>query len=163
VNETALGQVVILSDFHLSPYTEQRIMSNLVDAAVETWDALFAEPPTPVRRRPTGAKTTSPLLLQSALLNARPPVPHPDAIFIPGDFPYYDLIPLFTNLVDGGTREQGKAVLRKTVQYAHYKVRDAFPDVPIYIALGTTTRFLEDYDVEPSGDEFYHETADVFL
>ncbi len=158
-----LGNVILLSDIHLSPFTEQRIAADLLARPVAEWDELFALSTNGLfTRDATGWKTTSPLLLQSALLNAQAACPHPDAVLIPGDFVDYEIISSFANLVPLTTPEQGKAVLLKTVQYAHGKVREIFPDAPIFFALGNNDTFLSDYDIAESGDEFYAATAATF-
>ena len=158
-----LGRVLLLSDIHLSPFTEQRIAPDLLARPIAEWDGLFSLSTNGLfTRDATGWETTSPLLLKSALLNAKAACPDPDAIIIPGDFVDYDIISSFTDLVPLGTPEQGKEILLKTVQYAHLNVRETFPDAPVFFALGNNDTFLSDYDIAESGDEFYAATADTF-
>ncbi|NCD34875.1 MAG: hypothetical protein EOL87_15845 [Spartobacteria bacterium] len=157
------GNVLLISDFHLSPFVSQPVASLLNATPVENWDVLFATATNGLfTADATGYKTTSPLLLQSVLTNAYGLCPQPDAVIVPGDFPYYYLKNFYTNLVPDGTIEQGKEIILKTVEYACLKIRQTFPDAPIYFALGNNDTYLNDYDIAASGDAFYRDTADVF-
>ncbi len=158
-----LGQVLLISDIHLSPFIDAAILPDLVAQPISQWDALFAVATNGLfTRDASGWKTTSPLLLQSALLNAKAAVPNPDAVLYAGDFVEYEIDQTYTNLVPGGTVEEGHALILKTTQYVHGKLRDAFPDAPLFFTLGNNDTFLGDYDIEESGDAYYAATAATF-
>lgn len=158
-----LGQVLLISDIHLSPFVDAAILPDLVAQPVSQWDALFAVATNGLfTRDASGWKTTSPLLLESALLNAKAAVPNPDAVLYAGDFIEYEILQTYTNLVPGGTPAEGQTLVLKTAQYVHGKLRDAFPDAPVFFTLGNNDTYLADYDIEESGDAFYADTAATF-
>ena len=158
-----LGKVVLMSDFHMSPFLNRATTEALVTNDISLWDGLFATTTNGFfTRDATGDRTTTPLLFNSALSNARAACPHPDAIIVPGDFPYYNFISLYTNITQTSDVQQGKDLLVKTIKYSLMKIRQAFPNAPVYFALGNNDTFLGDYDIATSGDEFYTRTAEVF-
>ena len=154
------GKVVLISDFHLSPFLNRATTEALVTNDITLWDGLFSTTTngffTPDA---TGSKTTTPLLFNSALNNARGTCPHPDAVIFPGDFPYHGFISWYTNITQTSDVQTGKALLIKTIAYCLMKIRQSFPAAPVYFALGNNDTFGADYDMAATGDEFYAETA----
>jgi CubicO group peptidase (beta-lactamase class C family)/pimeloyl-ACP methyl ester carboxylesterase len=158
-----VGQLLHISDFHLSPFVDAAILPDLVAQPIAQWDALFAVATNGLfTHDASGWKTTSPLLLESALLNARAAAPNPDAVFFTGDLIDYEIIQTYTNLVPGGTPGEGRTLVLKTAQYVHGKLVEAFPNAPIFVALGNNDTYLGDYDIEEAGDAFYADTAAAF-
>jgi len=158
-----LGKVVLISDFHLSPFLNRATTEALVTNDITFWDGLFSATTngffTPDA---TGQQTTTPLLFNSALNNARGACPYPDAIIIPGDFPYYNFISWYTNITQTSDVQAGKDLFVKTIAYSLMKIRQSFPTAPVYFTLGNNDTFGADYDMAPEGDEFYANTARVF-
>lgn len=158
-----LGKVVLISDFHLSPFLNRATTEALVTNDIALWDGLFSATTngffTPDA---TGEQPTTPLLLNSALNNARGACPHPDAIIFPGDFLYYHFLSWYTNIAQTTNVQTGKALLVKTIAYSLMKIRQSFPTAPVYFSLGNNDTFDADYDMAPQGDAFYADTARVF-
>ncbi len=158
-----LGKVVLISDFHLSPFLDRATTEALVTNNVSLWDGYFAATTngyfTPDA---THIKTASPLLLNSALANARAACPNPDAILVPGDFPDYIFIASYTNIAKNSDVQKGKELFVKTTQYALMKIRQSFPNAPVYFALGNVDTYSIDSDMAPSGDDYFTNTAPVF-
>ena len=118
-----LGKVVLISDFHLSPFLNRATTEALVTNDITSWDGLFSATTngffTPDA---TGQQATTPLLFNSALNNARGACPYPDAIIVPGDFPYYNFISWYTNITQTSDVQEGKNLLVKTIAYSLYTV-----------------------------------------
>ena len=158
-----LGKIVLISDFHLSPFLNRATTEALVANDIASWDGLFSTTTngffTPDA---TGEGVTSPLLFNSALGNARGACPHPDAIIVPGDFPDHHFIASYTNITQTSDVQTGKNLLVKTIAYCLMKIRQSFPAAPVYFTLGNNDTLAADYDMAPQGDEFYTNTAPLF-
>ncbi len=158
-----LGKIVLMSDFHLSPFLNRATTEALATNDVSLWDGYFAATTngyfTPDATR---LNTDSPLLLNSAIANAHAACPNPDAILVPGDFPDYLFIDSYNYITETNDAPKGKVLFVKTTQYALMKIRQTFPNAPVYFALGNNDTYSNDYDIAPEGDEYYTNTAPVF-
>ncbi len=157
-----LGRALIISDMHLSPFLSSAVATQLWQVDVAEWDSFFAAATNGYFTADATTKAvTTPRLLDSALTNAWAACPNPDAVILPGDFPYYDLTNFYRHITGDTSADHGRALLLKTVDYVLLKVRQYFPATPIYFSLGNNDTYLTDYDIT-EGDAFFTDTAPLF-
>jgi CubicO group peptidase (beta-lactamase class C family) len=154
-----LGRVVILSDFHMSPFASAAITEALRTSDLSAWDGILAAATNGYfTKDATGYSVTTPMLYNSALTNAWAACPQPDGILIGGDFPYYNFGDAYQQVTGDSDPAHWKELLVKMIGYMLLKINQTWPGVPVYTCMGNNDTYLADYDITV-GDAFYADTA----
>ncbi len=145
----ATGRFLSLSDLHFNPFYDPSLVPRLVRADVGKWRAIFAS--SRVRAVSTYGRDVNDPLLESALAAARRAARKPDFILISGDFLGHDFEQSFTAKSPDPSPAAYRSFVQKTLRYVTARIRQTFPGVPVYPALGNNDSYCGDYRVEPAG------------
>ena len=162
---------VLLSDIHFDPFHNPRDVAELLSAPVERWPAILNASNSLVEdaKRATiqaechalSFDTTWPLLKQ-ALTAAHDAQPHPVFITLSGDLLTHEFQCRFQHAVPDAGPEQMSAFAAKTVAFVAFELRQTFPHIPVYVALGNNDSGCADYDETP-GNAFARSTTATML
>ncbi len=172
---SAAGQgtvpAVLLSDIHFDPFHDPAKMVQLRAAPVEQWAAIFKSATSPTQAAELEAlqaecheralDTPWPLL-QGALTAAHDAEPHPVFVTLTGDLLAHEFPCRFHQLAPMATAEDLSAFAAKTVAFVVLQLRQAFPHVPVYTALGNNDSGCADYRETP-GDAFLQSADDAMV
>jgi len=151
--------VLMLSDIHLDPFHDPAKVSQLRTAPVEAWAAILNAAPSPTQaadfahlQSTCGARgiDTPPALLESSLAAEKHEQPHPLFVTISGDLMAHQFDCRFKTLAPGTTPADYSAFAAKTVAYVALRLRQTFPNTPIYLALGNNDSGCKDYAEDPN-------------
>jgi sphingomyelin phosphodiesterase acid-like 3 len=165
--EPVTAPVVMLSDIHFDPFHDPAKFRALEAAPMTEWAGIFAAASSPTQaadfeKLQAGCKTkgvdTPVALLDASLAAAQKQMPAPLFVTLSGDLMAHKFDCRFKTLDPKGTEAEYSAFAAKTVAYVAWKLRKAFPHVPVYIALGNNDSGCVDYDEDP-GSAFL--TADA--
>jgi CubicO group peptidase (beta-lactamase class C family) len=157
------GRVVFISDQHMSPFASSFIVGQLLASDVSVWDTILQSATNGYYTRDaTGYHVTTPMMYNSALVNAAAACPQPDAVIMPGDLATYSFRSNYQKVTGDYEEENWKRLLTKMIEYTLYRANETFPGVPIYCALGNGDSFAGDYDIDVGG-AFLMTSAPVFF
>jgi sphingomyelin phosphodiesterase acid-like 3 len=151
--------VVMLSDIHLDPFHDPGKLSQLRKATVGEWQAILDGAPSATQaddfatlQSRCGARgvDTPPVLLESSLKAAHAQQPQPLFVTVSGDLMAHQFDCRFKTLVPTGTDAEYSAFAAKTVAYVALRLRETFPGVPVYLALGNNDSGCNDYREDPN-------------
>ncbi|MGP6158622.1 MAG: metallophosphoesterase [Vulcanimicrobiaceae bacterium] len=127
---------LLITDIHFNPLFDKTLGSRLAQAPASQWDSIFARS-TQTQYSYTylgfPGDTNFPLL-QSALAAMRQQVPHPDIVFVAGDFLAHAL-PISAKLA-GISAANYPTFVNTTEQYLALKLSQTFPNAQIIPTLG---------------------------
>jgi sphingomyelin phosphodiesterase acid-like 3 len=146
---TATGTFLSLSDLHFDPFYDPILVPKLVKADVREWRRLFEG--SKVSTVSTYGSDTNYLLLRSALAALRGTVRRPDFILVSGDFLGHNFQEKFQQASPGSNQAAYLSFVHKTLAFVTAGLRQTFPQVPIYPALGNNDSDCGDYAIEPGG------------
>jgi len=143
------GTFLSISDIHFDPFYDQSLVPKLEQAEVEEWKEIFAG--SQVTAVSTYGSDVNYPLLRSTLAALRSADPQPDFILISGDFLGHGFNKYFQKQTGNLGTEVYQSFVRKTIGFVALQLREAFPGVPIYPALGNNDSYCGDYQTEPAG------------
>ena len=153
---------VLLSDIHFDPFHEPRLLPQLRAAPIERWPAILDAGST-LREDAdlaalqidchAAAMDTAWPLLKGALTAAHQAQPLPIFVTLSGDLLTHQFPCRFRHLAPGASDEDLAAFSAKTVNFVAMELRLAFPNEPVYLALGNNDSGCGDYD-ETAGSPF---------
>ncbi len=161
---------LLLSDIHLDPFHDPAKFSALLAAPATGWAAILYAPPSPTQaadfahlQETCGARgiDTPAALLQSSLHAAHQQQPHPLLVTVSGDLMAHQFDCRFHTLTPHATDAEYSAFASKTVAFIVLQLRETFPRIPIYFALGNNDSGCNDYREDP-GSDFLHADAVSF-
>jgi sphingomyelin phosphodiesterase acid-like 3 len=151
----------LLSDFHFDPFHDPGKVQQLVSAPTSQWREILASPATADQattfaalQRQCGARgvDTPYALLQSSLRAAHAEAPQVSFITVTGDFIAHGFSCRYAAIIPGKSPSDYAAFVEKTVEYVTKELRRAFPQVPIYAALGNNDSDCGDYRLDGNSD-----------
>ena len=156
-------QALFISDIHFDPFHDPGKAKQLVAAPVSGWKAILSSAPSAdqeqafdLLQKQCHAKgvDTPPALLQSAILAMK--VAQPDAKFmmVSGDLIVHDFECRYQALLPNAAPNDYQAFVLKTISYVTGELRNAFPGMPVYAALGNNDSGCGDYQLDPDGSFF---------
>ena len=145
----ATGAFLSLSDIHFDPFYDPSLVPQLVKADVEEWKRIFAG--SQVTAVSTYGSDVNFPLLRSTLAALGSAAPQPDFILISGDFLGHGFEQSFQKESPDKSAAAYQAFVRKTLGFVTSRLRETFPGVPIYPALGNNDSYCGDYQIEPAG------------
>ena len=161
-SDTSVGattQFIFISDIHFSPFYDETIFNDLVQADVSRWAAIF-ESSTITEPRPWGNETNYPLLTK-ALDAARRQVRSAPFLLFGGDILAHKFRETFFGLYGKEDEEALRAFSYKTVAFFVSQVRQHFGETPVLFILGNVDAYAGDYLIVPGG-AFLADTAELF-
>ena len=161
-SDTSVGtttQFLFISDIHFSPFYDETIFNDLVQADVSRWAAIF-ESSTITEPQSWGNETNYPLLVK-ALDAARKQVSSMPFMLFGGDILAHKFRETFFGLYGKEDEEALRAFSYKTVAFFVSQVRERFGEIPVLFILGNNDAYAGDYLIVPGG-AFLADTAELF-
>ena len=151
--------LLVISDFHFTPFYDTAIFNDLLNSPVEEWAAIFEN--SGVTDLSTWGQETNYPLLKKALNEASQHLGEGQTAIFPGDILAHHFPEKFYELYGEEDPEALRSFVYKTVVFFAAQVRDAFGDVPVIFTLGNNDSYEGDY-LLVAGGAFLSDTADVF-
>jgi len=161
-SETPVGKTtrfVFISDMHFSPFFDETLFNDLVQADVSQWAGIF-QSSTITKPQSWGNETNYPLLIQ-ALDSAREQVNSMPFLLFGGDILAHKFREKFFGLYGKEDEEALRSFSYKTVAFFVSQVRERFSEVPVLFILGNVDSYAGDYRIVPGGP-FLADTAELF-
>jgi sphingomyelin phosphodiesterase acid-like 3 len=166
--------VLMLSDIHFDPFHDPAKVPALLKAPVVQWHRILSQPDSPTQAemfadlqaacKAKGIDTPMPLLT-STLIAAHTRQPHPLFITVSGDLTVHKLDCLYQKFHPASAKDtfaaDYSAFSAKIVAFVALELHDAFPGVPVYLALGNNDSGCRDYS-EDRGSTYLHADAQAF-
>lgn len=155
------ASALLLSDIHFDPFHDPGKVARLLEAPASQWDAILAEPASPdqpaafaaLQRQCNARGIDTPYeLFRSSLQAEKSEARNAKFITLSGDLIAHGFGCRFAALAPGKTQRDYAAFVARTVEYVTTQVRDAFPGVPLYAALGNNDSGCGDYRLDEAGD-----------
>ena len=171
--QTAPGKtvdVLMLSDLHFDPLRDPAKVQRLVEAPVERWEAIFAEPASERQaaefaQTQAGCKATavdtSYALLSSSLKAEKADAASVRLVMVSGDLLAHNIDCRY-GVAMKGKAEGYAAFAAKATEYVMRRVEAEFTGVPIYFALGNNDSGCGDYRMV-EGDGYLTGTSAALL
>jgi sphingomyelin phosphodiesterase acid-like 3 len=153
---------LMLSDIHFDPFHDPGKTARLVAAPISEWGEILAEPPSADQvwsfaalQQRCGARgvDTPYALLQSSLQTAHRAAPNAAFATVSGDLIAHGFACRFAAVFPGRAQDDYTAFVEKTVEYVTTELRNTFPGVPVYVALGNNDSNCGDNRID-QGSEF---------
>ena len=168
-NVPATVPALLLSDIHFDPFHDPDKVAALEKAPPQQWQALLdaadsrTQPADAARLSAAcagGRPDTTWTLLRSTLRSAREQQPHPLFITVSGDLLAHKFECRFRTATGDNDPAHLTAFAEHTVAFLAHQLRQTFPGVPVYFALGNNDSACGDYREDP-GSAFLRENAAV--
>jgi sphingomyelin phosphodiesterase acid-like 3 len=159
IEQPDIGVILSLADFHFDPLFDPKLFQALVQSAPSEWTRIFDG--SQVSGYGQYGKDSNYKLLVSALQHAALAAPKADFILLAGDWLAHDLSETYYQHAGNRNPRGLYEFIDKTMAFLTQRIRDEFPDVPIYPALGNVDSYCGDYQLQPKG-EFLRRTADTW-
>ena len=162
--------VVMLSDIHFDPFHDPAKFTRLREEPVSGWPAVLSGPDSPTRTTDVAALQeacavrgidTPWTLLQSSLSEAHKRQPKPLFVTVSGDLTAHAFDCRVHHLAPAISAKEYSEFSSKVVEFIAYELRQSFPGVPVYLALGNNDSGRSDYR-ETRGSEYLKSTARSF-
>ncbi len=149
---------LMLSDIHFDPFHNPRIAPQLRAAPIEQWPAILDAAASLKADADLAAlqlECHSPgldadwALLKTTLAAAHDAEPHPLFVTLSGDLLAHQFPCRFHHGFAQGSPEELAAFSAKTVAFVAMELRQTFPHLPVYVALGNNDSGCGDYDETP--------------
>ncbi len=153
------ASVVMLSDIHFDPFHDPAKLPRLRTEPIEHWPSILNAAPSPTQaadlqalQTACGARAldTAWPLLKTSLAAAHDAEPRPAFVTLSGDLLTHDFPCRFNRLATGASPQDLSAFAAKTVAFVLGQMRQAFPRVPVFGALGNNDSGCADYRATPS-------------
>ncbi|MEO8989191.1 MAG: metallophosphoesterase [Acidobacteriaceae bacterium] len=170
VEPMATVPVVMLSDLHFDPYHDPAKFERLRSAPASEWQKILAGPDAEdqaggfaklLKACRTRGVDTPWTLLESSLTAAHAQSPHALFVTVAGDLLAHQFDCRFHVLAPGAAESEYSAFAAKTVSYVASELHRAFPETPVYLALGNNDSGCGDYR-EAVDSGFLHNIAESF-
>lgn len=153
---------LVVTDIHFNPFASCStspcpLIEKLRKAPVSGWAQIFSLNSIAM---PTFGQDSSYPLLVSALAAARQTAHDRHALFalMPGDFLGHEYRKYYLRYSTDKYLSGYRDFVRKTMEFLTMQIRQAFPDIDVYPAVGNNDSYQDDYYSDPEG-AFFHDTA----
>jgi sphingomyelin phosphodiesterase acid-like 3 len=153
------GVVLSLTDLHFDPFYDLTLFPALVRSAPAEWTRIFEG--SQIAGYGQYGEDSNYNLFVSALRYAALAAPRAEMILLAGDWLAHGFVETYYEYA--GNRDPRGLVefIDKTIVFVTQRIREQFPDIPIYPALGNEDSYCGDYQLQPGG-EFLRRTADTW-
>jgi hypothetical protein len=100
-------------------------------------------------------------LIVSALKHAARAAPNAEFVLLAGDWLAHGFSDMYYQYAGNRDPQGLHEFIDKTITFLTQRIREQFPDIPIYPALGNEDSYCGDYQLQPVG-EFLRRTADTW-
>lgn len=148
----------MLSDLHFDPFYDPAKFSELRRAPITQWPAILSKPDSDTRVSAftelqtgcgvRGADSPWPLILASLREARRQPAPL--FVTVSGDLLAHEFNCKLQKLAPSATPAEASAFASKTVTFLSQQLHNAYPTVPVYLALGNNDSGCADYFETPN-------------
>lgn len=158
---------LLLSDIHFEPFWDPAKAPQLVAAPVNEWTAILAAAPSPDQQQRfqslqqschARGTDTSFALFDSSLKAMRSHAAGIKFVTVSGDLLSHAFQCKYKTLFPQSTPADQRAFAEKTLDYVMGELYGAFPNVPVYVALGNNDSDCGDYRLD-AHSEFLAETG----
>ena len=148
---------LLVSDIHFEPFWDPAKVPQLVTAPVSEWKAIFVAPPSPDQPRRFASLQqschargvdTSYVLFESSLKAMRGRAAGAKFVAVSGDLLSHAFQCKYNTLFSQSTPADYRAFVEKTLDYVIGELENAFPNVPVYVALGNNDSDCGDYRLD---------------
>lgn len=159
--------VLMLSDLHFDPFHDPGKFAALRDADVSDWARIFITPPSSTQQQDFASlqktchargEDSSWAVLNGSLDAARIEQPKPLFVTVSGDLLTHNFECRMKTLLPSATAEDIAKFAEKTIAFIALELRETFPGVRVYLALGNNDSGCADYHESP-GSDFVHSAA----
>ena len=158
-NGSQVITVVSFSDIHFTPFYDTTILTQLVEASAEDWEAIFQQS-TATDPLSWGEETDYNLMKQTIQKACNEATEAPFVIFT-GDILTHRFSTTFYALYGAKDETAMRAFTYKTLSFFAAQVREYCGTVPVAFALGNTDSYEGDYLSAP-GSQFLADTSELF-
>jgi sphingomyelin phosphodiesterase acid-like 3 len=147
----------MISDVHFDPFHDPGKVKALVAAPVSEWRSILAAPASANQQQAFDSLQqtcnargvdTSFVLLHSSLLAMQAHQPNAKFMVVSGDLIAHAFTCRYSTLFPNAPAGDYQAFVLKTLSFVVRELRDAFPGMPIYIALGNNDSGCGDYQLD---------------
>lgn len=158
----------MLSDVHFDPYHDPAKLPALREADVSEWARILITPNSPTQQQDFAllqktcharGEDSSWQVLSGSLQAARIQDPKPLFVTMSGDLLTHNFDCRMKTLVPSATAQDISEFAEKTVAFISLELRQTFPGIPVYIALGNNDSGCTNYHQSP-GSRFVHSAAE---
>jgi sphingomyelin phosphodiesterase acid-like 3 len=166
----ASASVVMLSDLHFEPFQDPAKLPQLRKDPIDHWPAILNAPASATKDAdfealqkacPVRGVDTSWSILTTSIRQAGAVQPHPAFVTVSGDLLAHAFDCRFKALATGSTDADLTLFAEKTIAFVTGQLRAAFPDSPLYLALGNNDTSCTDYH-EDRNSPFLQHVAESF-
>lgn len=152
---------LLISDIHFDPFHDPAKVKQLVAAPAGEWGAILAASPSPnqeeafeaLQRNCYARRSDTPFaLLQSALQAMRSTQSNAKIMTVSGDLIAHGFLCRYRKLVPGSTAADYQEFVLKTMEFVLGELRTAFPQTPVYVALGNNDTACDDYRLDAESE-----------
>ncbi len=169
--QSAPVSALLVSDIHFEPFWDPAKTLQIAAAPITGWNPILAEPPSPDRAQrfaaleqgchARGVDTSYPLLV-SSLRAMQAHGSGATFITVSGDLISHEFSCKFAAVFPQGSPAARQAFAEKTIQYVLAQLRNAFPGVPVFAALGNNDSGCGDYQLD-ANSSFLADLAPSFV
>ena len=161
---------LLLSDIHFDPFSDPAKVPLLAAAPASGWRAILAAPPSPDQPQRlqslqqschTRGADTSFALFDSSLKAMRSHAAEAKFVTVSGDLLAHAFDCKYNSLFPNSTPEAYRAFVEKTLNYIIDELYGAFPNVPVYVALGNNDSDCGDYRLDAHSEFLAAEGREV--
>jgi sphingomyelin phosphodiesterase acid-like 3 len=159
----------MLSDIHFDPYRDPAKVPALAAAPIAEWDKILAAPPSDGRFEAYKALEAACKnrgedsdfdLFRASLKAEKAALAHPQFITLSGDLLVHQFDCRYRTVMKSDAGYASFA--EKTANFVIRSLQNAFPQSPVFVAMGNNDSACGDYKMDPQ-DAFFKGTADAVL
>jgi hypothetical protein len=159
IGQPEVGVILSLTDFHFDPFYDPTLFRALVQSPPSEWTRIFDG--STVAGYGQYGKDSNYNLFVSVLRHAASAAPKADFILLAGDWLAHGFSDSYYRYAGNRDPRGLYEFMDKTIAFLTQLMREQFPNVPIYPALGNEDSYCGDYQLQPEG-EFLRRTADIW-
>jgi sphingomyelin phosphodiesterase acid-like 3 len=159
IEQPDFGVILSLADFHFDPFYDPKLFHELVQSPPSEWTRIFDS--SQVSGYGEYGKDSNYNLVVSALNHAARVAPKAEFILLAGDWLAHGFSDSYYQYAGSHDPRGLHEFIDKTITFLTQRIREQFPDIPIYPALGNEDSYCGDYQLQPKG-EFLRRTADTW-
>src|SRR5262245_18282093 len=159
IGQPDIGVILSVRDFHFDPFNDPKLFPELVASPPSEWTRIFTG--SGVSGYGQYLKDSNYNLFVSALKHAALAAPKAEFILLAGDWLAHGFSDSYYQYAGNRDPQGLHEFIDKTISFLTQLIREQFPDIPVYPALGNEDSYCGDYQLQPKG-EFLRRTADTW-
>ena len=159
IEQSDVGVILSLADFHFDPFYDPKLFPALVEAPPAEWTRIFES--SEVSGYGEYLKDSNYNLVVSAIKHAALAAPEAGFILLAGDWLAHGFSDSYYQYAGNRDPRGLYEFIDKTITFLTQRIREQFPLIPIYPALGNEDSYCGDYELQPKG-EFLRRTANTW-